>query len=160
ELRQAIRAAREVCQLPLVAQLSFAEDGRTLTGASPAQVAQALQDLGVEVFGVNCGLGPQLALDLLRQMAVTGDAFLSAQPNAGFPSRLEGRYLYVSTPDYFADYARRFAESGVRLIGGCCGTTPQHIAAMRQALQGLRPEPEAPAPRAVVLQRPDESLEV
>src|SRR5262249_1465630 len=76
------------------------------------------------------------------------------------PSRLEGRYLYVSTPDYFADYARRFAESGVRLIGGCCGTTPQHIAAMRQALQGLRPEPEAPAPRAVVLQRPDWSLDV
>jgi methionine synthase / methylenetetrahydrofolate reductase(NADPH) len=151
ELRQAVQAARDVCELPIIAQLSFAEDGKTLTGSAPAEVASALRELGVSAFGVNCGLGPQLAFDVVRQMAVSPDAALSAQPNAGFPSRSEGRYLYFSTPEYFADYARRFAEAGVRLIGGCCGTTPQHTAAMRQALDSLRPaEVGARAPLVAV----------
>jgi methionine synthase I (cobalamin-dependent)/5,10-methylenetetrahydrofolate reductase len=159
ELRQAVQAAREVCELPIIAQLSFAEDGKTLTGSAPAEVASALRELGVSAFGVNCGLGPQLAFDVVRQMAVSPDVPLSAQPNAGFPSRSEGRYLYFSTPEYFADYARRFAEAGVRLIGGCCGTTPQHTTAMRQALDSRRPAEVGARAPLVAVERAVEAAE-
>lgn len=156
ELRQAVLAAREVCELPIVAQVSFAEDGRTLTGVGPREVAAALSELRVAVAGTNCGVGPQLALDVVQQMAVQRDLPLSALPNAGFPSRVEGRYLYFSTPEYFAEYARRFAQVGVSLIGGCCGTTPAHIAAMRRALDELAPGPNA---RRVVVSAPERTAD-
>ena len=138
ELRQALLAVKECCDLPVVAQMSFGEDGRTLAGQSPARVALVLGELGANVVGANCSVGPSGALDVLEEMAVAVQRMpqvaLSAQPNAGLPSRIEQRFLYVSTPEYFADYAQRFASAGVRLIGGCCGTTPRHIQAMRQAL--------------------------
>jgi methionine synthase I (cobalamin-dependent)/5,10-methylenetetrahydrofolate reductase len=138
ELRQAVLAVRESCDLPVVAQMSFGEDGRTLAGHSPARVAQVLAELGANVVGANCSVGPSGTLDVVEEMAVAvrhlPDVVLSAQPNAGLPSRIEQRFLYVSTPEYFADYAQRFAAAGVRLIGGCCGTTPRHTAAMRRAL--------------------------
>ena len=159
ELRQAILAAREVCDLPVVAQISFADDGTTLTGRGPADVAAALAELDVVVIGVNCGLGPQLALDVVQQMQSADGVYLATQPNAGFPSRLEGRFQYYSTPEYFADYTRRFAEAGVRLIGGCCGTTPRHTAAMRQALDELRPEHATRPISGVTLSRPPEVVE-
>jgi len=138
ELRQAVLAVKESCDLPVVAQMSFGEDGRTLAGQSPARVALALAELGANVIGANCSVGPSGTLDVIEEMAVAvrhlPNVTLSAQPNAGLPSRVEQRFLYVSTPEYFADYAQRFASTGVRLIGGCCGTTPRHTAAMRQAL--------------------------
>lgn len=159
ELRQAALAAREASDLPIVAQLSFAEDGRTITGAMPAEAAAALLDLGVSVLGVNCGLGPQMALDVIQQMAVPPGTLLSAQPNAGFPSRMQGRYLYFSTPEYFAEYARRFAQAGVNLIGGCCGTTPQHIGAMRRTLDALRPDGRVARVGMAVADKPSEAAE-
>lgn len=143
ELRQAVLAAQEIGGLPIVAQMSFDEDGHTLSGQSAARVAMVLSDLGVDVIGANCSVGPAATLDVLQEMLAqsqhtTDEAkfaqLFSAQPNAGLPTRIGNRFIYVSTPDYFADYARRFAQAGVRLIGGCCGTTPRHIAAMRQAL--------------------------
>ena len=138
ELRQAVLAARESCDLPVIAQMSFGEDGRTLGGQSPARVALTLAELGANVIGANCSVGPSGTMDVIEEMAVAvrqlPDVALSAQPNAGLPSRVEQRFLYVSTPDYFADYAQRFADTGVRLVGGCCGTTPRHTAAMRKAL--------------------------
>jgi homocysteine S-methyltransferase len=134
ELREAIVAVQAACDLPIVAQVSLAEDGRLLTGEGPADVARLLASFQVDVIGVNCGVGPQSTLDAVQQMALPLFAQLSAMPNAGAPSRLEGRYLYFSTPEYFAEYARRFVDAGVRLIGGCCGTTPAHITAMKQAL--------------------------
>ncbi|HLH63021.1 MAG TPA: bifunctional homocysteine S-methyltransferase/methylenetetrahydrofolate reductase [Ktedonobacteraceae bacterium] len=144
ELRQAVLAAQEVGGLPIVAQMSFYEDGHTLSGQSAARVATVLNDLGVDVMGANCSVGPAATLDALQEMIaqirrLEGDAtgercLFSAQPNAGLPTRIGNRFFYVATPDYFADYALRFAQVGVRLIGGCCGTTPRHIAAMRQAL--------------------------
>ncbi|HEY7350987.1 MAG TPA: bifunctional homocysteine S-methyltransferase/methylenetetrahydrofolate reductase [Ktedonobacterales bacterium] len=138
ELRQAVLAVKESCDLPVVAQMSFGEDGRTLGGQSPARVALALAELGADVIGANCSVGPSGTLDVIEEMAVAvrrlPQVTLSAQPNAGLPSRIEQRFLYVSTPEYFADYAQRFAAAGVRLIGGCCGTTPRHTLAMRQAL--------------------------
>jgi homocysteine S-methyltransferase len=160
ELRQAILAAREVCDLPVVAQISFADDGTTLTGRGPAEVAGALAELDVVAIGVNCGLGPQLALDVVQQMQSVEGVYLATQPNAGFPSRLEGRFQYYSTPEYFAEYTRRFAEVGVRLIGGCCGTTPRHTAAMRQALDELRPEQAVRPISGVTLSRPPDVVEV
>ncbi len=141
ELRQAVLAAQELGGLPIVAQMSFYEDGHTLSGQSPARVAAVLGDLGVQVIGANCSVGPAGTLDALEEMITstknlseTGPLLFSAQPNAGLPARIDNRFFYVSTPDYFADYALRFAKTGVRIIGGCCGTTPHHIAAMRQAL--------------------------
>lgn len=143
ELRQAVLAAQEVGGLPIVAQMSFDEDGHTLSGQSAARVAMVLSDLGVDVIGANCSVGPAATFDVLQEMIAqardSGDEtqpirLFSAQPNAGLPTRIGNRFFYVATPDYFADYARRFARAGVRLIGGCCGTTPRHIAAMRQAL--------------------------
>ena len=131
--------------LPIVAQMSFYEDGHTLSGQSAARVAAVLNDLGVSVMGANCSVGPAATLDVLQEMIAavqqqgiiskeSGPALFSAQPNAGLPTRIGNRFFYMATPDYFADYALRFAEAGVRLIGGCCGTTPRHIAAMRKAL--------------------------
>lgn len=144
ELRQAVLAAQEVGGLPIVAQMSFYEDGHTLSGQSAARVAAVLRDLGVDVMGANCSVGPATTLDALEEMIATirrqGEfssttmPLFSAQPNAGLPKRIDNRFFYVSTPDYFADYALHFAHAGVNLIGGCCGTTPRHIAAMRKAL--------------------------
>lgn len=143
ELRQAVLAAQEIGGLPIVAQMSFYEDGHTLSGQSAARVATVLSDLGVDVIGANCSVGPAATLDVLQEMIAaseqTVDAsqpaqLFSAQPNAGLPTRIGNRFIYMATPDYFADYARRFDQAGVRLIGGCCGTTPRHIASMRQVL--------------------------
>jgi len=143
ELRQAVLAAQEVGGLPIVAQMSFYEDGHTLSGQSAARVAAVLSDLGVDVMGANCSVGPAATFDALQEMIAeaqklgsdtTGTPLFSAQPNAGLPTRIDNRFFYVATPDYFADYAVRFARAGVQLIGGCCGTTPRHIAAMRRAL--------------------------
>jgi homocysteine S-methyltransferase len=134
ELQEAIRAVQAACELPIVAQVSLTDDGQMLAGQSPAEVARTLASHRVDVIGVNCGVGPQSTLDAVGQMALPLFAQLSAMPNAGAPSRLEGRYLYFSTPEYFGEYTRHFLGAGVRLIGGCCGTTPAHIAAMKQAL--------------------------
>ena len=147
ELRQAVLAAQEVGGLPIVAQMSFYEDGHTLSGQSAARVTAVLSDLGVDVMGANCSVGPAATFDALQEMIAeaqklgndsapgeTGTRLFSAQPNAGLPTRIDNRFIYVATPDYFADYVLRFAKAGVQLIGGCCGTTPRHIAAMRNAL--------------------------
>ncbi len=146
ELRQAILAAKEIGGLPIVAQMSFYEDGHTLSGQSAARVAAVISDLGVDVMGANCSVGPAATLEVLEEMIAevnrlnedtkSVSQLFSAQPNAGLPTRIGNRFFYVATPDYFADYALRFAQAGVRLIGGCCGTTPHHIAAMRKALDG------------------------
>lgn len=140
ELRAAVEAARAVsADLPIVAEVSVDMDGTTLAGATPQAVVRALEKLGVDVLGVNCGVGPQAALDAVMQMRAVSSTPLSAMPNAGAPTTQHGRQMYVSTPEYFGEYARRFAEAGVMLIGGCCGTTPAHIKAMRAALPGARP---------------------
>ncbi len=135
ELREAVRAARAVSSdLPIIAEVSIDEDGRTLAGATPEAIVALMDELHVDALGVNCGVGPQTALDAILQMRALTRTPLSAMPNAGHPTTQGGRQLYVSTPEYFADYARRFAEAGVSIIGGCCGTTPAHIKAMRAAL--------------------------
>jgi homocysteine S-methyltransferase len=135
ELREAVQAAREVCDLPAVASMTFTRDDRTLLGDSPAGVAGRLVDAGVEVIGINCSGGPAQLWRILRQMRqAQPQARFSVMPNAGWPEQVGGRIMYPANPDYFGEYARAFCEAGASLIGGCCGTTPQHIAAMRSVL--------------------------
>lgn len=137
ELREAVLAARQVsADIPLVAQLTFTEDGRTPLGHTPQKVAELLADLPVDVVGLNCSVGPTDMLRLLQRLAAAlpDGTRLSAQPNAGWPERVGGRIMYPAAPDYFGDYAVAFVEAGARLVGGCCGTTPDHITRMRAAL--------------------------
>jgi homocysteine S-methyltransferase len=151
ELLAAVRATKSACDLPLVAQMTFAEDGLTISAEEPSQVVQALEQVGVDVIGVNCGVGPAIALEVLSAMRPLTSRPLSGQPNAGMPARIEGRFIYSSTPEYFAEFARQASKVGVAYIGGCCGTTPAHIAAMRAALTpSTTPQPAVEQVRQVV----------
>ena len=136
EICEAVAAARQVCDLAVVASMTFTRDDRTLLGDAPGKVAETLAAAGAQVIGVNCSGGPAQIYRILRQMrqAAPGTP-LSAMPNAGWPEQVGGRIMYPAGPDYFGEYARAFQEAGARLIGGCCGTTPQHIAALRTALE-------------------------
>jgi methionine synthase I (cobalamin-dependent)/5,10-methylenetetrahydrofolate reductase len=136
ELRQAIRAAREIDpNLPVVAQVTIDEDGNCLDGASPETFAAKLTDWGADVVGCNCSVGPVAMLDALERVRRATKLPTSAQPNAGMPRSVEGRNIYLCSPEYMASYAKKFSAAGVRLIGGCCGTTPEHIRAMKSALR-------------------------
>jgi len=137
EIQVAVAAARASTDLPVVASVTFTRDDRTLFGDPPARVAQVLWEAGADLIGVNCSGGPAQIWRILRQMrAARPEARFSAMPNAGWPEQVGGRIMYPANPDYFGEYALAFCEAGARLIGGCCGTTPQHIAAMRAALDG------------------------
>ncbi|GAB4473060.1 MAG: bifunctional homocysteine S-methyltransferase/methylenetetrahydrofolate reductase [Anaerolineales bacterium] len=142
EIKEAIQAAKELCDLPLIASMTFTRDDVTLLGDTPAQVARDLFESGVDVIGVNCSGGPAQVWRILRQMgqALAAKHHLlppfSAMPNAGWPEQVGGRIMYPANADYFGEYALAFCENGARLVGGCCGTTPAHIAAMRAALDG------------------------
>ena len=149
EMRQALIAAREACDLPVIAQMTFAEDGRTQMGNTPQEIVRALEELGADVIGANCSTGPQRMAQVIEEMARYASRPLSALPNAGWPEMVGGRIVYVSTPDYMADFGRRMAEAGVKILGGCCGTTPAHIKALADCLSKLRPA-EPPSSRVTV----------
>ncbi len=136
EVEQAIQAARDVNpSVPVIASVTFTRDDRMLLGDAPGEVAAQLAALGADVIGVNCSGGPSQIARIARLMhAASPDTLLSAMPNAGFPELVSGRVMYPATPEYFGDYALVLRDSGVALIGGCCGTTPEHIRAMRAAL--------------------------
>lgn len=136
ELHQAILAAREAApDKPLVAQVTIDEDGNCLDGASPETFTAKLHDWGVDVIGCNCSVGPVAMLEAIERIRRLTDKPLAAQPNAGIPRSIEGRNIYLCSPEYMASYARKFVNAGVNLVGGCCGTTPEHIKAMNSALR-------------------------
>ena len=139
ELREAVGAVKEVSTLPLIAQMTFTEDGTTSSGESPVEVVRTLEDLDVQGVGTNCGIGSEPLYRVVEEMAGATELPISAQPNAGFPTYRDGRFIYLSSPEYVAQHARRMVEAGVTMLGGCCGTSPQHIAAIRDALHGARP---------------------
>lgn len=147
EILAAIRAIRSVTvEVPIMAQMTFGPDGKTRYGHTPDLVVRALKQAGADVVGVNCGVGPQATLELLEQfVAAAGDTPVSAMPNAGLPQFVEGRYVYLSSPEYFADFAARAVALGVRVIGGCCGTTPAHTRAMRERLASHLPAERLPS---------------
>lgn len=145
EMTSAIDAAQASSDLPIVAMMTFGEDGRTLTGSTPEDVVQALVARGVDVIGANCSVGPQRLVQMIGRMREAIDTlpknakhpYLAAMPNAGWPTTTGGRLVYSSSPEYFADFARKAVDAGARLVGGCCGTTPAHIAAMRAAIDEI-----------------------
>jgi len=140
EAQQALLAARDVTTLPVVVQMTIQDDGSTPTGTTPEDFARQLDDWGADVIGINCSVGPAAVLGALERMSAVTDKKLSAQPNAGLPRTIEGRNIYLSSPEYMATYARRFIDAGARLLGGCCGTTPEHIRAIKVAVRSLNPQ--------------------
>src|SRR3989475_1471905 len=140
EVALAVRAIRSVTDVPIVAQMAFTDEGVTFTGRPPAEVARVLCALPVQALGANCSVGSSTLYEVLEQMhAEAGRVPLCIQPNAGLPSRIGERLIYLSSPAYMAEYAQRMVDAGARLVGGCCGTTPQHIAAVREGLDRQRP---------------------
>ncbi len=136
EIHQAMLAAKEVApSLPLVAQVTIDEDGNCLDGSDPSIFVHKLEEWGADVIGCNCSVGPVAMLDAMERVRAATSLPLAAQPNAGIPRSVEGRNIYLCSPEYMASYARKFVAAGVRLVGGCCGTTPEHIRVMKSALR-------------------------
>ena len=137
EIAQAVKAARAVdAALPVIAQMTVGPDGVTSFGVPPEEVAEALEESGADIIGLNCSVGPQTILEAVERMASVTSKKLSAMPNAGMPREVSGRRMYMASPEYMATYARHLLQAGVRIIGGCCGTTPAHI---RSMVDGVRP---------------------
>ena len=160
EVAQAVKAAREVDPtMPVVAQMTIGTDGRTPFGASPEDVAAWLDGLGADVIGLNCSVGPQGILEGIERMVHVTRRKLSAQPNAGMPREVGGRHMYMASAEYMATYARHLVQAGARIVGGCCGTTPEHIHAIAEGVRPLAPRlgrfksaevvvvPDTPSPR-------------
>jgi methionine synthase / methylenetetrahydrofolate reductase (NADH) len=147
EIRQALLAVRDVSDLPVVAQMVVREDARTPYGTEAAVVAERLDEWGADVVGLNCSVGPSTMLSAADGMLAATAKPLSMQPNAGLPREVEGRTLYMATPEYLGSYAARLIRKGVRFVGGCCGTTPEHVQKMAGALRMLSP---GHAPRVFV----------
>ena len=140
ELEQAILAAREVnAAMPVIAQATVGPELRTAFGATPEDIARVLDRWGVDVIGLNCSVGPQTILEAIERMAAVTDRKLSAQPNAGMPREVGGRSMYMASPEYMATYARHLVQAGAKIVGGCCGTTPEHIKAMVEGVRPLAP---------------------
>src|SRR5580692_9108362 len=139
EIGAAIDAVRSLSDLPIVAQMTTEEDGNTLDGTPPERFAPELERRGATVLGGNCAVGPAPMLETIERMEAVTKRRLSAQPNAGKPRDVEGRNIYLCSPEYMASYARRFILHNVRVVGGCCGTTPEHIRQIKAAVGGLAP---------------------
>ena len=136
EIHQAILAARDVDpKIPVVAQVTIDEDGNCLDGSTPETFVPRLEEWGADIVGCNCSVGPVAMLDAMERIRAATSLPLAAQPNAGIPRSVEGRNIYLCSPEYMASYARKFVAAGVRLVGGCCGTTPEHIRVMKSALR-------------------------
>jgi homocysteine S-methyltransferase len=140
EARQALLAAREAGKAPVIVQMTVQDDASTPTGTLPEDFARALDAAGADLIGVNCSVGPAAVGEALERIAAVTAKKLSAQPNAGMPRTVEGRNLYLCSPEYMANYATQFIHTGARLVGGCCGTTPEHIKAIKSAVRSLLPQ--------------------
>jgi len=144
ELHQALRAAREAApELPVVAQMTVVEGGSTSYGTGAETIARSLTEWGADVVGLNCSVGPAEMLEAIERIASVTALPLSAQPNAGQPRAVGDRKIYMASPEYMAGYARRLIEAGVRFVGGCCGTTPDHVRKIRDAVASVQPRIEA-----------------
>jgi methionine synthase / methylenetetrahydrofolate reductase(NADPH) len=151
EIREAIAGVREVSDLPVVAQMVIREDGRTPYGTEDAWLAEKLGAWGADVVGLNCSVGPSAMLAAADRMLAAAERPLAMQPNAGLPRQVDGRTMYMASPEYMASYAARLIRKGVRFVGGCCGTTPEHVARMADAVRMLAP----PSPPRVAVVAPE-----
>ncbi len=141
EARAALIAVKEICDIPVMVSMTFAEDGKTLTGSSPEAAAVTLQSLGASAVGCNCSVGPDAMLPIICEMKKVACVPLIAKPNAGLPKLVGGRTVFDMTPEKFASFAQLFAKAGCNLIGGCCGTTHEFISKLRGQLSKLKPRP-------------------
>jgi methionine synthase I (cobalamin-dependent)/5,10-methylenetetrahydrofolate reductase len=140
QARAAVTAIRAVSTLPITVSMTFTEEGTTFYGDKPEDVVRTLEDWDVTVVGANCSQGPQPMLETVQRMAAVARRLkLSAMPNAGAPAMVDGRYVYLCTPEYMASYARRFIAAGVTVVGGCCGTTPAHIRNLVRSVRMVQP---------------------
>ena len=140
EIKEAIRAAREIdASMPIVAQMTIGADHHTSYGATAEDVARTLDQWGADVIGLNCSVGPQIILECIERMATATRRKLSAQPNAGMPREVGGRSMYMASPEYMATYARHLIHAGAKVLGGCCGTTPEHVKAICEGIRPLNP---------------------
>jgi methionine synthase / methylenetetrahydrofolate reductase (NADH) len=139
EIRQAIAAIRELCDLPIIAQMTIMTDGNTMFGTTPELFTERLDTWGADVIGLNCGVGPAIILTALEKMRDVTKKKLSAQPNAGLPRDVQGRQFYMCSPEYMSKFAKRFIQSGAKFIGGCCGTTPSHIKLISDSVRAASP---------------------
>jgi len=140
EIHQAIKAIRKLGQdLTIIAEMTIEESGNSLYGTTPEVFTKKLEEWKAQVIGLNCSVGPAHMLQCIEKMSKITKLPLSAMPNAGIPSEVEGRNIYLCSPEYMAEYAKRFILNGVKVVGGCCGTTPSHIKAMRRAIKALQP---------------------
>ncbi|HEU4875975.1 MAG TPA: bifunctional homocysteine S-methyltransferase/methylenetetrahydrofolate reductase [Pyrinomonadaceae bacterium] len=139
EIRQAIAAIRDICDLPIIAQMTIMTDGNTMFGTTPELFTERLDEWGADVIGLNCGVGPAIILSALEKMRAVTKKKLSAQPNAGLPRDVQGRQFYMCSPEYMSKFAKRFIQSGAKFIGGCCGTTPAHIKLIADSVRAASP---------------------
>ncbi|HXF96406.1 MAG TPA: bifunctional homocysteine S-methyltransferase/methylenetetrahydrofolate reductase [Gemmatimonadales bacterium] len=151
EIHEALQAVRQACDLPAVCQMTIGTDGLTHYGTAPEVFAARLAEWGADAVGVNCSVGPAGVLEAVEKMARATDRPISAQPNAGLPKDVGDRKIYLASPEYMASYARRMIEAGARFVGGCCGTTPEHIKKIRDYVASIAPRhPPVVVPRAQV----------
>jgi len=143
ELLEALAGCREAAPLPVVAQMTIQPGGETTYGVSARQIAEELEEAGADAVGLNCSVGPALLLEAVREMARVTKLPISAVPNAGLPQEIQGRKMYLASPEYMASYARKLAEAGARLIGGCCGTEPEHVRRMAEELEAVSVRPRS-----------------
>lgn len=139
EMRQAMRAVRELCDLPIIAQMTILPDGNTSFGTTPEVFTARLDEWGADVIGLNCGVGPAILLSAVEKMRAVTNKKLSVQPNAGLPRDVQGRQFYMCSPEYMAKFAKRLIQAGAKFIGGCCGTTPAHIKLISDAVRAASP---------------------
>ncbi len=145
-MQQALIALKEAYDLPVIAQMTISNEGNSLFGTPPELFSTKMVQWGADVVGVNCSVGPKPMLDTLEKMNKVSEVPLSVMPNAGTPTNVEGRNIYLATADYFAEYTRRFIHAGARVVGGCCGTSPDFIREMRKAIQSIQPRIIIPKP--------------
>jgi homocysteine S-methyltransferase len=143
EIRQAIAAVRELCDLPIIAQMTIMTDGNTLFGTTSELFTERLDNWGADVIGLNCGVGPAIILNALEKMRAVTKKKPSAQPNAGLPRDVQGRQFYMCSPEYMSKFAKRFIQAGAKFIGGCCGTTPSHIKLICDSVRAASPRAQS-----------------
>jgi len=140
EIVQGVRAVRELnAEIPVIAQVTINSEGGLLSGETLERFVETISQYQVDAIGMNCSEGPKLMLESLERLRELTSLPLSVQPNAGLPQNIGGRNLYLTSPEYMAEYAKRFIQTGASIVGGCCGTNPSHIKAIRRAVQALQP---------------------
>jgi 5-methyltetrahydrofolate--homocysteine methyltransferase len=158
ESRIALLAAKSVCKLPVIVSVTFDEHGRTLTGSDPLTCLNVLQSLGADGFGVNCSTGPEPMVNIVKDLAPYARVPLLAKPNAGLPQVVDGKTVFPMAAEEFGSFAQAFWEAGATLVGGCCGTTPEHIRALASGIKGKPVQPVMAAPAALLLSSPRRTI--